>query len=173
MATRRANLMLLVLLSVAVVGCDQLTKDLARSTLVPYVSHSYAGGFVELLLVENPGGLMSLGDSLPEEWRLLLFRVLVPVALLIFTLQLWRSSTRAIVIGMALVVGGGLGNWVDRLTPQAAVTDFLRIGVRPLQTGIFNFADVALVVGVVVLLVYSPAVAKASEEEVEIEEAAP
>jgi len=156
MGQRRANLLLLLFLSVAVVGCDQLTKDLARSSLEPHVSHTYAGGYVELLLVQNPGGLMSLGESLPEEIRLLVFRVLVPLALLLFMVQLWRSSTRAIVVGMALVVGGGLGNWLDRLSPEASVTDFLRLGVSPIQTGIFNVADVALVVGVIVLLVFSP-----------------
>ncbi len=169
MGHRRANLFLLIFLSIAVVGCDQLTKDLARNALEPHVSQTYAGGYVELLLVQNPGGLMSLGETLPEWVRLLIFRVLVPVALFIFMLQLWRSSTRAIVVGMGLVVGGGLGNWVDRLSPEASVTDFLRLGVSPLQTGIFNVADVALVAGVIVLLVFSPKVAEPPEEELEPE----
>jgi len=169
MAQRRANLFLLIFLSLAVVGCDQFTKDLARNSLEPHVPHTYAGGYVELRLVQNPGGLMSLGESLPKEVRLLVFRVLVPIALFVFMLQLWRSSTRAIVVGMALVVGGGVGNWVDRLSPEASVTDFLRLGISPIQTGIFNVADVALVAGVIILLVYSPKVEDPVEEDLEPE----
>ena len=53
---------------------------------------------------------------------------------------------------VALVAGGGIGNWLDRLLNQGTVTDFVSLGVGPLRTGIFNLADVAVMAGVALLL---------------------
>lgn len=151
MSQRAAHLLVLILLTVAVAGCDQFTKDMARTSLVPYSPTSYVGGFVELRLVENRGGFLSLGDRMPEPVRLAIFRWLVPGLLIVLAFRAWNGSSRVQTLGLALVLGGGLGNWVDRWSEHAAVTDFLRIGVGPVQTGIFNVADVALVAGLVLL----------------------
>ena len=151
MSQRAAHLLVLIVLTLAVAGCDQLTKDLARSALVPYAPTSYAGGLVELHLVENRGGFLSLGDRMPEPLRLAIFRWLVPGLLIVLAFGAWSGSSRAQTLGLAMILGGGLGNWVDRLSEQAAVTDFVRIALGPVQTGIFNLADVALVAGLVLL----------------------
>jgi signal peptidase II len=58
-------------------------------------------------------------------------------------------------IGLCLLTGGGLGNLIDRISNNGAVTDFLRLGIGPLRTGIFNLADVAIVSGVLMLLWWS------------------
>ena len=54
-------------------------------------------------------------------------------------------------IGVCLVFAGGASNWVDRVA-RGSVVDFMNVGVGPLRTGIFNVADVAIMVGVAVLL---------------------
>ena len=56
---------------------------------------------------------------------------------------------------MALVVGGGLGNLVDRVMREGAVVDFLNVGIGPVRTGIFNMADVFIVAGVSFLVLWS------------------
>ena len=61
-----------------------------------------------------------------------------------------RMSTSQIV-GAALICGGGLGNVIDRVSHGGYVTDFLNIGVGPVRTGIFNVADMALMLGVALL----------------------
>ena len=58
-------------------------------------------------------------------------------------------------IGLSLVAGGGVGNLIDRVINNGAVTDFVRLGIGPLRTGMFNVADVAIVVGVVTILLWS------------------
>jgi len=60
----------------------------------------------------------------------------------------WRGW---LLIGTSLVLAGGASNWVDRVV-RGSVVDFLNIGVGPLRTGIFNVADMAIMLGVAVLL---------------------
>jgi signal peptidase II len=61
--------------------------------------------------------------------------------------SLWRS------LGLALFIAGGVSNWVDRVV-SGSVVDFMNVGVGWLRTGIFNFADVAIMLGI--LFSYSP-----------------
>jgi signal peptidase II len=49
-------------------------------------------------------------------------------------------------VGLALFVAGGISNWIDRAT-NGSVVDFLNIGVGWLRTGVFNVADVAIMLG--------------------------
>ena len=56
------------------------------------------------------------------------------------------------VAGLSLIAGGGVGNWIDRLTNDGRVTDFLNVGVGGLRTGIFNVADVVLLAGVAIFI---------------------
>ena len=54
---------------------------------------------------------------------------------------------------LAMLAGGGAGNWLDRLLRDGAVTDFMRVGAGPVSTGIFNVADVAIMAGAFGLLI--------------------
>ena len=56
--------------------------------------------------------------------------------------------------GLAMILGGGLGNLHDRLV-YGFVRDFMQLRVGPLHTGIFNAADAAITVGVIVLVLHS------------------
>ena len=143
-----------VLASVGSAGCDQWTKGIARSHLEGAATTTLAGGTVELLLVENPGAFMSLGAALPEEVRRIAFQLAAPLALLVLCFTLLRQSrfTTVDAVALALVVGGGAGNWLDRVLREGAVTDFVRVGVGPLRTGVFNLADVAILAGLLVLV---------------------
>jgi signal peptidase II len=60
-----------------------------------------------------------------------------------------------LLIALALFLGGGIGNLIDRLTNDGRVIDFMHIGFGFLRTGIFNVADMALMTGVVLLALYS------------------
>ena len=56
-----------------------------------------------------------------------------------------------LLVGTAFVVAGGVSNWVDRVV-RGSVVDFMNVGVGSLRTGVFNVADVAIMVGVAALL---------------------
>jgi signal peptidase II len=79
--------------------------------------------------------------------------VLVPLALAFVALVFLRSRHLGAprVLGLALLTGGGLGNWLDRLLHSGAVVDFVSLGLGSLRTGIFNVADVAIVAGALLL----------------------
>jgi signal peptidase II len=147
----RAPLFLLTLLAAA--GCDQATKHVAREVLAGSPAVSLAAGLVRFELALNPGGFLSFGASLPDEIRSLFFLAVVPLGLLLVCVLLLRAGPldRAALVGLGLVAGGGLANWIDRLV-AGAVTDFVSLGVGGLRTGIFNVADVSVLAGVAVLL---------------------
>ena len=138
----------------ACVGCDQALKGAVRRYLAPGDSHSFLHDIFRLVHAENPGAFLSLGAALPEHTRTVIFTAIVgvlTVAALLAAL-LARGLGRLQVFALALISAGGCGNWIDRLTNGGHVTDFLNVGVGPLRTGIFNVADMALMVGVALLL---------------------
>ncbi len=144
--------MLIAFVSLSVVGCDQLSKEVARSTIEPREVSLPGGGEFELRVVENRGGFLSVGEDLPEQLRRTIFRWSAPALLLITLLSLVNGANRVQAAGLGLILGGGVGNWLDRLAIDASVTDFMRLGIGNLSTGIFNLADVALVGGATLLL---------------------
>ena len=58
------------------------------------------------------------------------------------------------VVSLALILGGGISNLWDRLTNDGWVIDFMNLGIGMIRTGIFNFADLFIMLGVGILLVY-------------------
>lgn len=142
--------LLVSVLLLACVGCDQATKGVARAYLVPGEVQSFLHDTLRLIHVENPGAFLSLGDTLPDHTRATTFIVGVGlVSLGALFAAIWaRRLSRWQVIALSLIAGGGFGNWIDRLANEGRVTDFLNVGVGGLRTGIFNVADMLLLAGV-------------------------
>ena len=149
--TIRLLAVLLVLLVTA--GCDQATKHLARSQLSQVSSATLPGGFVELTLTQNPGAFLSLGASLPEAVRAGIFTVGLTVGLTFLLVYLVRASrlNPLSFFGLVLAWAGGMSNLIDRFAHHGLVTDFILIRAGPLHTGVFNIADLAIVVGTIIL----------------------
>ena len=142
----------LLIAVVATIGCDRVTKHVATLTLAGEPGRSYLADTIRLEYVENTGGFLSLGASLPPSARTTLFTLGTGVMLFALAGAAVRFRWRGwLLIGTSLVLAGGASNWVDRLV-RGSVVDFLNIGVGPLRTGIFNVADVAIMLGAAVLL---------------------
>jgi signal peptidase II len=112
------------------------------------------GGFCELRLAENPGSFLSFGDSLAEQLRLPLFTIGVGaglIGLLVYLSAASRLSWLAFA-GPALAWAGGVSNWIDRLTRQGLVSDFIFLRFGPFHTAIFNVADVVIMVGIALVV---------------------
>ena len=58
-------------------------------------------------------------------------------------------------LGLLLVASGGLGNLLDRLLNKGAAIDFLNIGIGSIRTGIFNVADVLIIGGAILFMLFS------------------
>ena len=147
----RATLILLIIFFC--VGADQATKWAAKSYLAPAGLISFAGDIFRLQYAENTGAFLSLGASLPEPWRHLVFTVSVGVLLLALFVYLLlnRSLSRLYLACLSLVCGGGLSNLIDRVVQDGRVVDFMNVGVGPLRTGIFNVADMAITAAAILL----------------------
>lgn len=149
---KRTVLMLIVLLSC--VGCDQASKHIVRIRLPEFVTYSMWGDVLRLQHTENHGAFLSLGAALSDSTRFAIFVVAVAIALLAMLVYLIRTPGigAATIVAVSLIAGGGLSNLIDRILFRGGVTDFLNLGIGPVRTGIFNIADVAIMAGVGMLL---------------------
>jgi signal peptidase II len=145
--------LLVLLLLIFCVGCDQLTKDVAHQYLALQPPQSWFHDTVRLQYAENTGAFLSLGGGFSEGLRVLLFQVfpalcLVALAIVFFAQQIPLSTA----IAWSLVLSGGLGNLLDRIMNDGRVIDFMNLGIGSLRTGIFNVADVCITTGVLLLV---------------------
>ena len=144
----------IVLILLACTGCDQATKALAKEYAPRHAALSFANDTIRLQYVENRGAFMGLGAALPEPARKLL--LIGGVAVLLVALlgyAVLRATVATTVIGLALIAGGGIGNLIDRLAHNGGVVDFLNLGIGTWRTGIFNMADVAILIGAALIVV--------------------
>ncbi|MFN8035918.1 MAG: signal peptidase II [Acidimicrobiia bacterium] len=131
-----------------IVAADQLTKAWAVSRLADGPI-AVIGDTVDLRLARNPGGAFSLFRTVTP---LLAVFAIVVAFFLVRTVRDMRDRPTA--IALALILGGALGNLVDRLVRSPGflrghVVDFVHVGVWPT----FNVADSAITVGAVLLVV--------------------
>ena len=128
----------LLQLAALALALDQLTKFVVRQTLETY--HSWpATGLFRFTHIHNTGSAFGLfqDQNLP-----LLFVSLVGVLVLAYIYQTQDRTTWLLRVSIALMLGGALGNLIDRIH-QGHVTDFIDVGPWP----VFNLADSAIVVG--------------------------
>jgi signal peptidase II len=134
------------------VGCDGVTKYLAAGKLAGLPVKSLFADTIRLNYAENTGGFLSLGEALPEWARTTVFTVATGVLLIVLVAVAWRSGWQEWrTVALSLFVAGGFSNWVDRLS-DGRVVDFLNVGIGGVRTGVFNVADVAIMVGVTLFL---------------------
>ncbi len=153
MARVRLGPVVLVLAALVTVSCDRLTKHVAVTTLAGAPNRSYFADTVRVEYVENPGGFLSLGASLPPILRTGVFTVATGLALLgMVALVMRRTISPVAQLGLTLFAAGGVSNWLDRVL-HGTVVDFLNVGVGPLRTGVFNVADVAILAGAAITLI--------------------
>ena len=148
------RLSLVVLILIACTGCDQMTKNIAKESLASSAPISLLNDSIRVEYTENPGAILGLGADLPSEIRLPFFIIFVGVVLtltLVFAVKTYSLSLMQLV-GLSLIAAGGIGNLLDRLFNHGAVIDFVRLGLGLFRTGIFNLADVAILIGVSTLL---------------------
>ncbi|MCU1347930.1 MAG: signal peptidase Aspartic peptidase, family [Acidobacteria bacterium] len=153
----RRRLAVTALIVVITLALDQWTKALARAVLATSPSREYLGGLVTLLYAENSGAFLSLGSAMPPFVRTMLFTGLVVVALAaaIWVLVTGRVTRRGDAYSLALLIGGGIGNVIDRIARDGRVTDFIYLSAGPLHTGVFNVADMAITGAVIWLALTS------------------
>jgi signal peptidase II len=144
---RRHRLAILTLLTV-LVGCDHVTKEVAKRELEGGAPRAIVAGVMDLRYTENTDVAFNLLHWVPEATRRPMLAIVGGVAVLALGLLLFRRrglpwGTLAVV----LVSAGAIGNYLDRLT-RGYVVDFVYVRHWP----VFNVADIYVTVGAVLLV---------------------
>ena len=165
MSKLRVGRICYLLISVAALVLDRITKWQVQRRIELHDSISVVPGFFRLAHLENPGAAFGIFADTPTPLKLGLLIALSTIALVVVSILLWKSShaLSSTSIGLALILGGAIGNLWDRLLHHR-VTDFLLFYYHQYEWPAFNLADSAIVVGAT-LLVLDLLFSKSSQEE--------
>jgi signal peptidase II len=152
-AVRRRNLVTALSLAALVIALDQLSKWFVLTRLMSPPRVIEVTPFFNLVAGWNYGVSFGLFNE-PGEWNA---AILTLVAVSVVGLLLWwlsRITRRRLTLAIGLIIGGAIGNVIDRLR-FGAVFDFLDVHVAGYHWPAFNVADSAITIGVAVILLDS------------------
>lgn len=124
-------------------------------------SHSLLGEVVQLTYIRNPGA--AFGITFGGRWLYLVLSV-VACAVMIYYLVRLPSVERWGRYAMMSILGGAIGNLIDRAI-YGEVTDFIDIGVGAFRWPIFNVADSAITIGIILLFTRLAAINRILNDE--------
>ena len=151
--------------AVAAPVVDQLTKSAARRLLEYDRPVGVIPGFFDLRLSYNSGGAFGILPS----WAPLFIIIALAAIFAIVKLSKAGAEARSLAVGLGLLLGGAVGNLIDRLFSRAReVTDFLSLhityGGKTYTWPTFNVADIAIVIGAALVFFYVHVVGKRKGE---------
>lgn len=138
---------LIIILSILLAGVDQLIKYLVVVNLKPISSVAVIPGLFSLTYVENRGAAFGMLSN--ARWIFILFTIII-IVLMIFALFKYRVKSKLFNIAVILIVGGGIGNLIDRIF-YGFVVDYLSVSFFP---PVCNFADYCITVGAALMVIY-------------------
>jgi signal peptidase II len=145
---------LFIFLAAATFLLDQATKAAATAWLLPRGSVQVIPGFFDLSYVLNRGAVFGIFRSLEDPYRGLLLTTVPIIALVVVLAMVMRTPSHQLRThtALGLILGGALGNLMDRLR-LGAVVDFLEFYVGRYHWPNFNAADSAICIGVALLVI--------------------
>jgi signal peptidase II len=148
----RAHKLRYLFLSLGVIVLDQWTKWLVEVHLPQHAAHPLIPGFLNLTHVRNTGvafGLFASDGASSSSWVLALLGLAALAAVAAY-FWLTPGRDRFLLVALALVLGGAVGNLIDRLS-SGAVTDFVDVYLGSHHWPAFNVADSAISIGIVLM----------------------
>ncbi len=136
-----------VVLCAGIVILDQLTKIVVRQWMTLYQPLPLMGDVVQFTYILNPGA--AFGITLGGAWFYLVLSIVACTILVYYLVRLPPAERRGR-YAMMSIFGGALGNLIDRAL-YGAVTDFIDIGLGAYRWPVFNVADSAITIGVILL----------------------
>lgn len=152
-AARRPFLFLFGVITLPVLILDQLSKSLVRSHMALYQDIALIPNYLDLTYTRNVGAAFSLFTSLPPWFRAAFLLSLATIAIVVLFVLLIRSKNVTMnSVGFALILAGASGNLADRIV-RGEVIDFVRAHYFGLNWPVFNVADSAISIGVVLVII--------------------
>lgn len=145
-----AKAVVLLLTALTILAADQLTKALVVTNLAVGQQARLLGDLVQIWHAQNRGAAFSLfqGGTV-----LFLIVSVLSIGMVAYFHRSLRDRTTWLHVVLGIVLGGTLGNFIDRLR-QGYVTDWLSVGIGDTRWPTFNVADSSVVVGIGILVVY-------------------
>jgi len=142
-----------ILLPIAIVIVDQVTKALVRAKLPVYASRTIIPGFMDFTHVPNSGVAYGLLQNLTFPFKTTVIALIAATAVISVGLYAASIARHQVVarIGLALIIGGAAGNLIDRVV-TGSVVDFVDVYWRSWHFWVFNVADTAISAGVAVMI---------------------
>lgn len=137
---------LALLLSALLVGLDQLLKLWAVHALKPVGSYPIINNILHLTYVENRGAAFGMMQG--QTWLLIWATALV-LLVLVFLILSGRIKQKFPLFTIAVILGGGVGNLIDRVY-RGFVVDYIHVKI--INFAVFNFADICVTMGTLVLV---------------------
>ena len=135
-----------------IITADQISKSLVKSTMTLYDVIPVIPGFFQLNYITNKG--MAFGINLPVGISFFSGISLIITCFLVWILWCERKNNLLMRISLALILGGAIGNLIDRIL-FGEVIDFFDFMIGDFHWYIFNIADSAVTVGIILMLFYS------------------
>ncbi len=125
---------------------------MAREQLLERQEVEVIGDNLVLIKAENKGAILGAGKNLPEMAKTIILHILPTLMLvgLFFFTMFYTQLNKGLILGFSFIIGGGLGNIIDRII-YGSVTDFVHMDFGIVRTGIFNMADVSIILGVLIV----------------------
>jgi signal peptidase II len=139
---------LALVVALVTIAADQLAKMAVVDKIAVCDRVPVLGSVFRLTNIRNSGAVFGVMKGAGSYFTL--FSVIAGLALVV-AMYFARKSTRLVKISLGLVLGGAMGNLVDRLR-FGAVVDFIDVGIGRARWPCFNIADAAITVGVVLLI---------------------
>ncbi len=143
------NLIILISVTLGAVGLDRLTKDLCMKNMELGESIEVLPGVFNLTYIHNRGA--AFGSFADSRWVFMIASVVMLAVILVYVL-LNRNMPALQTLCLAMILGGGVGNMIDRLA-LGYVIDFADVKFIPGWKWIFNVADSFVCVGALLLVV--------------------
>lgn len=153
------QILILALVIVGAVGLDQLTKYLAVTYLEPYGEIPLWKGVLHLNFVRNEGA--AFGMLSDHRWVFMIFSTVAILGLSVYLFRFCKEKMWA-KVALAMIIGGGIGNMIDRFS-TGAVVDFIYVAL--IDFAVFNVADSFVCVGAGILAVYLISTAVKEEKQ--------
>ncbi len=129
------RMLLLIFILSSCIGCDQATKHIATEALESQPAKTFFHDTVRLELAANPGGFLKPWKRVTRSSTngdLCRFQCLMMLAVTSFLL-LKKNVPLSLFLALSLVLAGGIGNLIDRVSNNGLVTDFINLGLGPIE----------------------------------------
>lgn len=144
--------MFLIIIIVAIIALDQWSKWAIKTSFNLYQSKPVIQDLLHFTYVTNDG--MAFGLSFPGGKHVLLIMTIILTGFIVGFLWKEKNGHPLIKYGLALILGGAIGNLIDRLL-YGKVVDFLDLMIGNFHWYIFNIADSSVTIGMILFIIHS------------------